>query len=127
MPGQLLPNLEHAVIAIEKLRDYVLNPDHPKGQNKARVFKAMLGIERKHATAFAEIIKETLVRAPAIKNEDSDYGSRWVTHHEIVGINGRPAVVTVAWLFKTEQLEVPVLITCYIDVSHQEQLRKLLG
>jgi filamentous hemagglutinin len=127
LSGQLLPNLERAVIAIEKLRDYVLNPDHPKGQNKARVFKAVLGVERKHATVFAEIIKETLVRAPATKNEDSDYGSRWVTHHEIIGINGRSAIITVAWLFKAEQSEVPVLITCYIDLNRQEELRKLLG
>jgi hypothetical protein len=122
-----LPNLEHAAIAIEKLRDYVLNSKHPTGCNKARVFKAMLGMERKHAVALAEIIKGTLSRAPAVKNVKSTYGGRWETYHEIVGSNGRPAIVTVAWLFRLEQPDVPVLITCYIDTARQDQLAVLFG
>jgi hypothetical protein len=86
----------------------------------------MLGIERKHAVAFAEIIKDTLVRAAATKNEESTYGSRWETHHEIIGLSGRPAIVSVAWLFKAEEPEIPVLVTCYIDTKRQDDLKKLL-
>jgi len=123
---QILPNLERASIAIEKLRDYVLNPDHPLGRNKARVFKSMLGIEGKHAVALAEIIRETLVRAAATPSDESPYGTRWETHHEIYAPNGRSAIVSVAWLFRIEQPEIPVLITCYIDTKRQEELRKLL-
>jgi hypothetical protein len=126
LPRQLLPNLERASIAIEKLRDYVLNPDHPLGRNKARVFKSMLGIERKHAVAFAEIIRDTLGRSVATKNEESRYGSKWETHHEIVGLSGRSAIVSVAWIFKVEEPEIPILITCYIDTRRQEELKKLL-
>jgi hypothetical protein len=126
MSRQILPNFEQASITIEKLQDYVLNPDHPIGHNKARVFKSVLGIERKHALAFAEIIIGTLDRAHAIKNEESSYGSRWETHHEIFAPNGRSAIVSVAWLFRVEQPEIPVLITCYIDIKRQEELRKLL-
>lgn len=127
MPLQLLPHLEQASIPIEKLRDYVLNPDHPAGRNKARVFKAILGLERKHAAAFAEIIRESLNRAPAVKKEVIAYGEPWLTYHEIIGLQGRPAIVTVAWLFKLDQPEIPVLITCYIDTKHQEQLAKLFS
>lgn len=104
----------------------MLNPDHPLGRNKARVFKSMLGIERKHAVAFAEIIKNTLGRAVATKNEESTYGSKWETHHEIIGLSGQPAIVSVAWLFKVEEPEIPVLVTCYIDTKRQEELKTLL-
>lgn len=38
-----LPNAENAVIDIAKLRDYSLNPNHPEGKHKARVFQAKLG------------------------------------------------------------------------------------
>jgi hypothetical protein len=39
-----LPNSDRAVVEIEKLRDYSLNPNHPVGKHKARAFKAALGI-----------------------------------------------------------------------------------
>jgi len=41
----LLPNGENAIVDIRKLRDYCLNPDNPRGGNKARVFVAALGIQ----------------------------------------------------------------------------------
>jgi len=44
-----LPNAERAVVDMEKLRDYCLNPEHRRGCHKARVFKASLGITRKRA------------------------------------------------------------------------------
>ena len=39
-----LPNAARAAIDIEKLRDYALNPEHPRGRHKARVFAAALGL-----------------------------------------------------------------------------------
>ncbi len=92
----LLPNFEQARIPIEKLENYALNPDHPAGRNKARVFRDILGIERRHATALAELIRSTLLRAHAIQRETNDFGARWTTYHEIVGLNGTSAIVTVA-------------------------------
>lgn len=38
-----LPNGERAVVAVEKLRDYALNPNHGGGKHKARVFRSALG------------------------------------------------------------------------------------
>jgi hypothetical protein len=37
----LVPNRDRAVIAPEKLRDYLLNPEHRRGGSKARVLLAM--------------------------------------------------------------------------------------
>jgi hypothetical protein len=72
---QLLPNLHNAVVPKEKPHDYVLNPDHPQGRHKARVFKSMLGIERQHAEVLAEIIIASLSRAAAQQSSANE--CRW--------------------------------------------------
>jgi hypothetical protein len=61
---QFLPNLEHAAITVEKLRDYALNMEHVEGRHKASVFKEVLGIERRHADVLAELLRSTLPSAP---------------------------------------------------------------
>ena len=88
----------------------------------------MLGIERRHANAFADTIKGTLNRALAQKQAENPFGSIWLTYHEIIGVNGQlRAILTVVWIFKVEQPEIPSLITCYIDTKRQERLAKLLS
>ncbi len=41
-----LPRAAGAVIPTHKLVEYALNPEHPRGQHKARVFQSALGIAR---------------------------------------------------------------------------------
>ncbi|HLJ27983.1 MAG TPA: hypothetical protein VKY85_14835 [Candidatus Angelobacter sp.] len=121
----LLPSLARASISSRKLRDYVLDEEHPLGCHKARVFKSVLGIDKRHADALAEIIRGSLPRALAQRRKSDEHGHRWVTHHEMVGVNA-PAIVTVAWIFKTEEPDIPVLVSCYIDTERQEELARLL-
>jgi hypothetical protein len=54
-----LPSAGQAIVDIEKLRDYCLNPQHPRGRHKARVFASRLGITAKHA----DMLRSALVRA----------------------------------------------------------------
>ena len=54
-----LPNAEHAAIDIEKLKDYCLNPEHPKGKHKARVFYEKLGLTRNDAELLRELVLES--------------------------------------------------------------------
>jgi hypothetical protein len=44
-----LPNPRRAVVDIEKLTGYCLNPQHEDGKHKARVFAAALGITQSDA------------------------------------------------------------------------------
>ena len=53
-----LPNGDHAIVDIRKLLEYCLNPQHPRGRNKARVF-ASVGVRE----ADAEELKVALVAA----------------------------------------------------------------
>jgi hypothetical protein len=41
-----LPNGGRAVLDVRKIEDYCLNPAHPVGRHKARVFREALGIGR---------------------------------------------------------------------------------
>jgi hypothetical protein len=45
----LLPNGDRAEVALSRLADYLLNPAHPTGKHKARVFAAALGLDRSSA------------------------------------------------------------------------------
>ena len=49
-----LPNAENAVVDIAKLRDYCLDPNHPEGKHKARIFMEKLGITKKDAERCAK-------------------------------------------------------------------------
>lgn len=40
----LFPNSEAAFIDIRKLRDYVLNSNHPEKRHKAKAFMSVLGV-----------------------------------------------------------------------------------
>jgi len=113
-------------VSREKLYDYALNPEHPIGRHKARVFRSVLGIERSHADVLAEVIKQSLERAYAERREVTQYGELWVTHHAIVGLNGNSAIVTVGWVIDPRNPEQPRLVTCYIDLENQESLERLL-
>ena len=104
---QILPQHNKAIVPIEKLRDYALNPNHPQGKDKARVFKATLGMERDHADTLREILISTLVRSPAVRGLNDQHGERY---HEIIGLGGKPVVVTSAWIYRVEQADVPVLL-----------------
>ncbi len=55
----LLPNPQLAIVDIDKLSGYCLNPQHEDGKHKARVFAAALGIMQ----ADAEWLRQRLLEA----------------------------------------------------------------
>jgi hypothetical protein len=123
----LLPYFQKAVIPITKLEDYVLDSQHPTGKDKARVFKAFLGIERRHAYAFAEIIRDGLKKAPAQLHQSTGHGDLWTSWHEVSGLNAQSVIVTVAWIFKKDGEQIPSLVSCYIETEKQEKLKELVA
>jgi hypothetical protein len=44
-----LPQSDEAILDVRKIEDYCLNPSHPRGRHKARVFRDALGIHRDDA------------------------------------------------------------------------------
>src|SRR6266849_5336159 len=94
-----LPNAAQALVDIAKLRDYCLNPSHPRGRHKARIFAAVLGLTQ----ADAEFVRQELLRAAreanATAGDTDEYGERYIVDFELVRNDGR-AKVRSAWIIR---------------------------
>lgn len=108
----LLPNAEFALVPIEKLTDYALNPEHPVGKHKAAVFEAVLGITIVDAQFLRDKILEAILSAEAIPTRQDKFGQRYQVEFELER-NGRSATILTSWI--VEPLEFsPRLTSCYI-------------
>lgn len=108
------PTFTHVSInAKGKLEGYALNPDHPTGKNKARVFKSALGFTQADAAELERQIREKAPYHEAIKGRRDKYGQRWTVRIPIEGNNGRTATVETGWIVRPDKLE-PELTTAFV-------------
>ena len=114
-----LPNGSQALVDIRKLRDYCLDPNSPKGRNKARVFAAALGLTRRDA----EFLRQALLKAAAekdcISGEKDDYGQRFALDL-IVETNRFSQRVRSGWIVRHDE-NFPRLTTCFVIKSRQRK------
>lgn len=110
--GDPLPRVDAAIISAAKLRDYALDPDHPVGAPKARVFAAALDIERDDW----EYLRAAIARAlPAGRVETINRGTHSTSYGVVLrihGLNGRIASVLTAWVLESA---VPRLVSLRVD------------
>lgn len=78
-----LPNGEHAIVPIEKLRDYCLNPAHRVGGNKARVFESVLGLTSDHAEQLQHRLLISARTGDAVVGMQDVYGQRYMVDSEM--------------------------------------------
>ena len=109
-----LPNFQNAVIEIEKLHDYCLNPEHPAGKNKARVFQSVLGITRDDSEELKEQILQGIRKTAAIERGNDNYGKRYTVQATIRNLDKEAEVIT-GWIIKHGE-DFPRFITCYIKI-----------
>jgi hypothetical protein len=69
-----LPNGDYAVIPIEKLTGYCLNPNHASGKHKARVFASALGITAENAEDLRELITKAALEGEVIQQDNTEFG-----------------------------------------------------
>lgn len=107
-----LPNAERAIVEIEKLRDYCLNPQHPRGRHKARVFASRLGLSSQHA----ELVRDHLLRAAqkqsAALGFGDEYGQRYVIDFDMNGPSGKGTVRS-RWIVRKGE-NVARLTSCFV-------------
>ena len=95
-----LPNYENAVIPRSKIEDYALNPAHTDGQHKARLFRSILGFERRDWQMLSNRILAELPFNEAIFNREDGWGRYYLVSLVIEGPNGNTARVTTVWIFR---------------------------
>lgn len=108
----LLPNAELAIVPLEKLTGYVLNPMHPVGKHKASIFKRKLDLTVSNAVFLQEKIQSATLFNEAFQTYSDHFGQRFRMEFELEH-NGYSAIVVTAWILEHHEIS-PRLITCYI-------------
>ena len=107
-----LPNADRAIVDLDKLQRYCLDPAHPRGRHKARVFRSALGI----SPADAVMLRETLLRGAATEDatpgETDQHGTRYTFNLQVTR-GERTAQVRTHWIVRQGE-DVPRLVTCYV-------------
>ncbi len=104
-----LPNANRAVVEIEKLQDYCLSVNHPRGRHKARVFAAALGITADDAEELRQAILSAIITEEATPAERDEYGQRYVVDFTMA----RQANIRTSWIIRSGE-DAPRLTSCYV-------------
>jgi hypothetical protein len=107
-----LPGAERAVVDAKKLREYCLNPTHPRGRHKARVFASALGFVRADAEFLRAQLLTAVLQRDATAAESDEYGQRYILDFECVKGDLR-AIVRSGWIVRRGE-NFPRLTTCYV-------------
>lgn len=107
-----LPDGDRAILDLRKLEDYCLNPQHPVGRNKARVFREALGIVQADAASLAEEFLEAARTTEAAPAGMDDWGPRWSVDI-VVSRQDKRAMVRTIWMMRREE-EFPRFVTCWV-------------
>jgi hypothetical protein len=90
----------------------VLNPDHPTGRDKARVFQRALGLASYDAATLADQIRQAVGSADASVGLTDAYGTRYTVDLPIKGPAGQ-AIIRTGWIIETGHT-VPRLVTAFV-------------
>ena len=107
-----LPHPEHAFIDVRKLTDYCLDPDHPRGRHKARMFASVLGITRDDAEQLRYALLLAARTQESRRAEKDEHGERFVVESWVAGPRGRARVRSL-WIVRTGE-SFPRLVSCYV-------------
>jgi len=107
-----LPNVNRAIIEIEKLRDYCLSSSHPRGRHKARVFLTVLGITADDAEELKQEILSAILVNDATPTERDEYGQRFVVDFSMKR-QGKDAIIRSSWIVLKGE-DYPRLTSCYV-------------
>jgi hypothetical protein len=83
-----LPNGNQAEISMHKLIDYCLNPEHPSGKNKARVFASVLRITRENADTLRSLIQTAAIEGEVVQQNLTTFGQVFKVDWTVLGTQG---------------------------------------
>jgi hypothetical protein len=107
-----LPNPEQAIVEIEKIAGYCLNPEHPEGKHKARVFKSALDLDLNNAEKLEVALLEAVANYDAILGKRNLYGQKYIIDFPM-NSSDKQAIIQSVWIVRNNE-DFPRLVTCYI-------------
>lgn len=106
-----MPGGEAAIVDREKLTGYCLNPEHPRGKHKARVF-ATLGFTIDNAGDLRDALLTAAAARDAVPDASDRFGDRYVIEFEIVGPRGA-GMLKSTWMVRRGE-RTPRLTSCFV-------------
>lgn len=107
-----LPQSEQAILDLRKIEDYCLNPSHPRGRHKARVFREALGVERSDAVWLRDVLLDGARTGEAVLVATDAWGAYWRLDIT-VRRQRKSAVVRTIWIVPGQE-SVPRFVTCWV-------------
>jgi len=107
-----IPGGSKAVVDLGKLTGYCLNPEHPRGKHKARVFASVLGLTASHADLLRSALLQAAASREARPSLSDQFGDRHVLEFEMGGPAGTGTVVSTWIVLRGET--APRLTTCFV-------------
>ena len=112
--GPRLPRARHAVIPTIKLTGYVLDPEHPRGRHKARVFASALGIRKPDWRHLHGAILAGVAEAPVRGTRITAFGVLYDVLVLVDGLNGATKPVATIWMVEPDR--PPRLVSAWVDI-----------
>jgi hypothetical protein len=110
--------VDEVVVSEEKLAGYVLNPQHPVGGHKARLFRDLLSIEASDWRYLAAQLADGLERVQLRRVRAETRGVKYEADIPVVGRNGKTLDVRTAWIVRSAE---PIrLTTAYLSVENEQ-------
>jgi uncharacterized protein len=108
-----LANAENAIISPDKIFGYSLNPDNPRGSDKAVVFDSALGYNQSNGLQLVEAIRSGIATNMASFYAANQFGVQFRIDMPIFGPNGNTRVVRTGWIYDTGS-DRPRLVTAFV-------------
>ena len=106
-----IPGGEAAIVDRQKLTGYCLNPEHPRGKHKARVF-ATLGFTAENADELRTALLRAAASTDAQPTASDEFGDRYVIEFEIKGPRAK-GIITSTWIVRRGE-SAPRLTSCFV-------------
>ena len=106
-----MPHATDAVVAREKITDYLLNAAHPDNGGKAAFFQE-LGFTVAEWPRFAAALRKIAQNFSAGKTVESSHGNKYVLDGQLETLSGKTRTVRTVWIID-RGLDTPRLVTAY--------------
>jgi hypothetical protein len=96
-----------------KLIRYALNPEHPRGGQKARVFRAALGYTLDNYQILIDQIEQLALDADAVVSREDQFGLHLRVDLMITGVAGQTVRIRTSWMIAPRS-DIAALTTLFV-------------
>ncbi len=104
-----------------KLTQYALNPEHPVGKHKAKVFESALGYTLDNHQDLIDNVYRNIDESKFVPKGNHGHGMRYEQILELVGPNGNKAKVLTAWIETDGKGKGKRLTTIYVLTKESDE------